>query len=46
MQMTHTNIESLSPAVANAATGTSRQREPFELLRSDDNQALARTCSR
>jgi hypothetical protein len=46
MQMTHINIESLSSAAAYAATGTSCQGKPFGLLRSDDNQALARMCSR
>jgi len=46
MQMTHTNIESLSSAAAYAATGTSCRQKPFGLLRSDANQALAGGCSR
>jgi hypothetical protein len=45
MQMTHT-IESLSPAAAYVATGTSCRRQPFGLLRSDENEALAGGCSR
>jgi hypothetical protein len=46
MQMTHINTESLSSAAAYAATCTSRRQKPFGLLRPDENQALARRCSR
>jgi hypothetical protein len=46
MQMTHANIESLSPAATYVATGTSRRQKPSGFLRLDDNQALARRCYR
>jgi hypothetical protein len=46
MQMRHVNIEWLSPAATYVATGTSCRQKQFGLLRSDDNQALARRCSR
>ncbi len=46
MQMTHANIETLSSAVTYVATGASRRRKPFGLLRSDDDQALAGGRSR
>jgi hypothetical protein len=44
--MRHTNIETPSQAVTNVATGTSCRQKPFGLLRSDDDQALARRCFR
>ena len=46
MQMSHANIETLTPAATYLATGTSCRRKPFGLLRPDDDQALARRCSR
>ena len=46
MQMTHINSESLTSAATYVATGTSCRRKPFGLLRSDENQALARRCFR
>jgi hypothetical protein len=46
MQMRHANIETLVSAAANVATGASYRQKPFGLLRSDDDQALARRCSR
>ena len=46
MHVTHAHIERLTPAATYVATGTSRQRRPFGLLRSDENQALAGGCSR
>jgi hypothetical protein len=46
MQMRHVNIKTLSSAATYVATGMSCQQEPVGLLRSDDNQALARRCFR
>ena len=46
MQMTNTNIESLSSAATYVATGASCRQKPFGLLRPDTNQALAGGCSR
>jgi hypothetical protein len=46
MQMTHANIESPSSAATYVATGTSCRQQPFGLLRSDENEALAGGCSR
>ena len=46
MQIRHTNIESLSPVAAYPATGTSRRKKPLGLLRSNDSQTLAGSCSR
>jgi hypothetical protein len=46
MKMTHVNIEALSPAAAYVATAASCRQEPLGFLRPDENQALARRCSR
>jgi hypothetical protein len=46
MQMKHTDLQTLSSAAANAATGASCREKPFGLLRSDDDQTLAGGCSR
>ena len=46
MQMNHANIETLAPGATYVATGASCRQKPFGLLRSGDDQALARRCSR
>jgi len=44
--MRYANIETLTSAAANVATAASCRQKPSGFLRPDDNQALARRCSR
>jgi hypothetical protein len=44
--MSHINIETLDPAATYVATAASCQQKPLSFLRSGDDQALARRCSR
>ncbi len=46
MQMSHVNIETLASAATYVATGAPCREKPSGFLRPDDNQALARRCSR
>jgi len=46
MQMRHVNIKTLDPTAAYAASSVSCWQRPPGFLRPDENQALARRCSR
>jgi hypothetical protein len=46
MQMRHANTQTLDPAATYVATVSSCWQKSFGFSRRDENQALARRCSR